>query len=369
MEIHQLVHTLNYGDAISGEALTIQRLLQERSIASSIYSVNAHEKVAKATRHWSKFKSEVAKKTAGKVALILHYSIASPLNKLFLESTSLQRAMIFHNLTPVRWFSSYNQRVSADLKVGFNELPSIAQAANLLLADSDFNRRELEALKCPPAKVLPLPLDLTQWNIPANPAVAKALKGHAGKNILHVGRLAPNKRIEDIIKAFYFYHHKIERNSRLWLVGIDIDTEIYSFELRRLISELRLKEAVYFAGGVANQDLKAFYEQADLYLCMSEHEGFCVPLLEAMHFGIPVIAYNSCAIRDTLGEGGVLLERKSPAETAELMQLMMSDMTLRKDFIERGKAQVEKFSLNNFSCKLEELVISGLFAEQKDCRS
>lgn len=359
MRIIQLVHTLNYGDAISGEAITISRILTEQKITNAIYSVHAHEKVAQYCRNWQTLPADLqaAESNGEPVVLILHYSIASPLNKLFREISNVKRVLIYHNLTPVEWFQAYNSRVREDLEIGRDELRSLLSIPDLVVADSRFNKLELQRYGRFDVEVLPLLLDEQKWNIGANAGIRAALRGHGGKNILHVGRMAPNKCVEDIIKSFYFYHHKIERRSKLWLIGNDVDTEIYSFELRRLVTELRLKEAVEFVGAVADSELKAFYENADLYLCMSEHEGFCVPLLEAMYFGVPVIAYDACAVGETLGEAGILLGQKLPAETAELMNIVITDKSVREELQQRGRARATQFGLASFTEAFFKLIV------------
>ncbi len=365
MHIHQFVHTLNYGDAISGEAITIRRLLRERGIDSSIYSVHAHEKVEDCVRRVENFASDLqrAREAGEDVRLVLHYSIASPLNQLLIQTEGVSKVMIYHNLTPDRWYAPYNQRVTRDLRTGRRELTSLLKQMDWVLADSEYNARELSGFGHSEAQVLPLVLDTTKWNISANPGIANIMRSQGEKNILHVGRFAPNKKIEDIIKAFYFYHHKIEQKSRLWLVGSDIDTEIYSFELRQLVSELRLKEAVNFIGTVSDDELKALYQGADAYVCMSEHEGFCVPLLEAMHFELPVIAFDACAVPETLAGGGLLVAEKDPMELAELIHIAVSDTAVRSELISRGHARVAAFSEASFLGNLERLLINSPFAE------
>ena len=361
MQIHQLVHTLNYGDAISGEAITIRRLLAARGIQGNIYSVHAHEKVKDQMRPWRYFEEDrqAAAARAEPILLILHFSIASPLNDLFLAAQSVTKAVIYHNLTPPRWFANYNSRVYADLQQGVKELATIAQAADLIFADSEFNKIELIPLVSKPVDVLPLPLDLTKWSVAANPGIANLLQSSGEVNLLHVGRLAPNKCVEDIIKIFYFYHHKIQRRSKLWLIGIDIDTEIYSFELRRLLSRLNLKHSVEFVGAVADSELRSFYENSAVYLCMSEHEGFCLPLLEAMYFRLPVIAYAACAVPETVGDAGVLVQRKAHAELAELVNLVATDNSLRGPLVEAGLRRVDDFSETSFQRLLDQLLINS----------
>ena len=362
MRIHQFVHTLNYGDAISGEAIAISRMLRNRGLKSRIFSVNAHEKVRGECSDWRDFKAEIedAAKAGEEVAGVLHYSIGSPLNELYQTTPDLRRVLIYHNLTPERWYFGYNSRVVADLRQGRAELPGLLSSSDIVLADSDYNRAELEEAGCRTAQVLPLLIDTEKWSVSANGGIAQAIRGHGGRNILHVGRFAPNKCVEDIIKAFYFYHHKIDKQSKLWLVGSDIDTEIYSFELRRLITELRVDHAVEMVGTVADSELRAFYESCDLYLCMSEHEGFCVPLLEAMHFGLPIIAFASTAVPETLGDGGALIGAKAPAQTAELMSLIINDSALRTRLVDAGKRRVEQFSPAAFELALEQQLVAPL---------
>lgn len=362
MNIHQFVHTLSYGDAISGEAVAIQRMLRAEGHQSEIYCLHSHEKVKQFARSWELFTSDLdtAEASGASTAVVMHYSIGSPLNALFSDEPRIARALIYHNLTPEHWFYHYNPRVVADLEQGRVELPELLRGVDVVLADSEYNRGELRDFGCSTAEVLPLFIDTEKWSVAANPGIARAVRGHGGKNVVHVGRLAPNKCVEDILKAFYFYHHKIEKQSKLWLVGMDIDTEIYSFELRRLISELRLQEAVEFVGTVADSELRAIYEGADVYLCMSEHEGFCVPLIEAMHFGVPVIAFDSTAVGDTLGDGGVLLGRKAPAELAVLMNIVITDPSVREQMVAAGKRRVRDFLPEVFLGNLRSRLIEPL---------
>lgn len=373
MKIHQFVHTLSYGDAISNEAISISRLLRSIGIESHIYSVHAHEKLKSEVRLWNLFQEDLeeSKSKNEEVAVILHFSIGSPLNDIYLKETGFKRALIYHNLTPEAWFFGYNPRVVADLRKGRTELPELLKSVDVALADSEFNKNELLEFGCKNAAVLPLLIDEKKWSIPRNNGIYNILKSKRGVNILHVGRFAPNKCLHDIIKAFYFYHHKIQKNSKLWLIGSDIDTEIYSFELRLLINELRLKDFVEIVGTVADSELKAFYEAADVYLCMSEHEGFCVPIIEAMHFGLPVIAFNSSAVGDTVADGGILFNEKKFAEIAELINIIVTDNNLKSNLVAQGKERVKFFSEQHFVSRINKTLvepIQSLFKEHSSTK-
>lgn len=353
--IDQFVHTLQYGDAISGEAITIMRLLREQGFKSDIYSVNTHEKLRSIPLNIETFKEDEEGH-----AVLLHYSISSPFNEVYASLKNACRVLIYHNLTPLEWYASYHARVTSDLIKGREELPQLLKETDLVLADSTFNALEVKEMGAKNTEVLPLVLDPERWEKTANPGILAALKGHGGTNILHVGRFAPNKCIQDIIKGFYFYHHKFDKKSRLWLVGSDTDTEIYSFELRKLAQELHLKEAVQFVGTVSDDELRAFFEGSDAYVCMSEHEGFCVPLIEALHFKVPVIAYASSAIPETIGNGGVLMEKKDPLFLGTLLHTILTNQSERQTLINQGASEMHRFTLDAFQASLQSKLLSKI---------
>lgn len=352
MKIHQFVHTLAYGDAISNEALQLRRALQKQGIGSEIFVVHAHEKLKAQTRPYQTL-GELPRDE--KTVFILHYSIASPLNEIFNDLQDCLRVLIYHNITPETWFLAYNARVVGDLRSARAGLAKAVNSADLVLADSAYNLSELSTDK--PSAVFPLVLDEDKWNIAANAGIAGLLSSGGRANFLHVGRTAPNKCLEDILKIFYFFHHKIDKQSRLWLVGSDIDTEIYSFELRRLALELHIEEAVTFAGSVADCELRSFYENSDIYLCMSEHEGFCVPLLEAMHFGVPILAYAQPAVKETLSGAGIIFGEKRHAEIAEAAQLVLADNSLREKCVRAGRERLQEFGWTRFEERLAKHLI------------
>ena len=192
MFVHQFVHVLNYGDAISGEAIAIKRLLEQQGIRCNIYCVHHHEKVKEYASDISEF-STFFEEDSDEHCILLHYSIASSLNDLYAKQKSAKKALLYHNLTPVSWFLPYNARVAEDLKVGHKELPELLSISDIVLADSTYNKSELEALGCSSCEVLPLPIDQKKWGINSNNGIAKVLSSNGCKNFLHVGRLAPNK--------------------------------------------------------------------------------------------------------------------------------------------------------------------------------
>lgn len=355
--IHQLVHTLSYGDAISGEVLALQRCFRAAGRESEIFALNIHPKYVGAARHARDFPPVFT----GEV--VLHYSLGSSLNHLYAGLTSATRTLIYHNLTPARWFKGVNPRIVDDIERGLIELPELCRATDRLIADSAFNAGELRALGFE-STVLELPIDDSKWAVERDSELHALVAGDPGVHILHVGRLAPNKCIEDIIRTFWFFHRFVEPRSRLWLVGIDIDTELYSFALKRLTHELEIDGAVRFVGHLGDGGVKALYEAASVYLCMSEHEGFCLPLVEAMHFGLPVVAFASSAVPDTLGGAGVLCREKRHAEIAEVIGEVARNAELRDRLIAAGRARVAALGFEIFSER-----VARLFGETPPARA
>lgn len=353
--VHQLVHTLSYGDAISTEVLALQSALSSSGTESRIYSINTHPRHKGETVDYREFDR------AFEGEVILHYSLGSPLNPLYTSLNRCKRTLIYHNITPARWFAPVNHRVAADIEAGLDELPALCRCSDRLLADSAFNAAELAQLGFA-AEELALPVYSGRWDEPRNEGIFRLAKEEGGIQLLHVGRLAPNKCVEDIIKIFYYLHHHIDKHSRLWLVGIDTDTELYSFSLKRLAHELHVADAITFAGCLADSEVRALYEACSSYVCMSEHEGFCLPVIEAMHFGLPVLAFASSAVPETLGAGGVLVREKRHPEIAELLYRMHNDPELRAKIVSAGRAQVGRFSMQRFKER-----VAGLFGESGSC--
>jgi len=349
MVIHQLVHTLSYGDAISGEVLALQRCFHAAGAESEIFAMNTHPRLKGKTRDWRELKTDFSG------TLVLHFSLGSPLSRTYLNARRAKRCLIFHNLTGPEWFRGINPRVAADIEKGLQELPVLCTVTDVLIADSAFNARELAKIGFE-AQVLELPVDFARWDLPKNMGIDALLKQEGGIHILHTGRLAPNKCIEDIIKTFYFLHHKIFKPSRLWLVGIDIDTELYSFSLKRLVDELDLSDAVNFVGCLDDAELKSLYEGCSAYLCMSEHEGYCLPLIEAMYFGLPVAAYAATAVPETVGEGGVLFYEKRHPEIAELLFKIHADSDFKSALTAAGHSRVSPLSYKHFCLKVQRTI-------------
>lgn len=345
--VHQLLAALSYGDAISNEALAIQGHLRAAGFASDIFAEKVHPRMAHLARPLWEYRGESSPETV----CVFHFSIGSAAGRLAFHGPD-RLVAIYHNITPASFFLGFHPHLAGLCHHGRRELEAFAPRTALALGDSEYNRRELEAAGFQQTGVLPIVLDLAKYDAPASPVVRR-LYDDERTNILFVGRIIPNKKIEDLVRTFAAYQRWVEPRSRLLLVGDTRGFERYLDRLHELVSELRVDEVV-FTGQVDDDELYACYREADLFLCLSEHEGFCVPLQEAMHFGVPVVAYDAGAVRETLHGGGVLLREKRPEEVAELLGRLGKDEGLRRAVLETQERAMAEIRSTDFGALLLE---------------
>jgi glycosyltransferase involved in cell wall biosynthesis len=322
-----MLASLTFGDAVGNEALYIQSLLRDRGLASEIFAESSDSLMKGRCRPLAAYE-EVS---SSENVVILHFSIGS-------RTSSMARLLpdklllLYHNITPAHWFVPYAPKVAMQCIEGRAELASLTRRTAMALGVSEYNRRELEEAGFAPTAVLPLLFDRKRLEASPNPVILDMYDDDR-TNFLSVGRVMPNKRLEDVMKVFKLYQSRVDRRSRLIFVGQYLDFERYFEHLLRYSDELGL-EHVDFAGHVDTSDLAAFYQIADVYLCMSEHEGFCAPLVEAFQMEVPVIAYAAGAVEETLGGGGILAREKRFFEIAELAHLLVHDEELRGRVVE-----------------------------------
>ncbi|HMP72019.1 MAG TPA: glycosyltransferase family 4 protein [Kiritimatiellia bacterium] len=327
--IHQLVAGFSNGDAISNEARVLQSLFRSWGCASDIFCEN--RRILPELRTTTRDLAEAATLIGPEDAVILHLSIGSPANLIF-PTLPGRKVIYYHNITPPHFFRGIQEEIAAHLRMGLDQTKQLAGAADLNLAVSRFNADELEAIGYRNVEVIPLMLDPRQWEGPADRAVLSELQDGL-LNILFVGRCAPNKCIEDLLFATYYLERYVEKNCRLIHVGSSAGLERYEALLRTKAQELGLSR-VHFAGSVRPEQLRAYYQSATVFLCLSEHEGFCIPLLEAMAHRIPVLAYAAGAVPDTLQGAGVLFHEKRFDLIAETIGRIARDSTLRSAILE-----------------------------------
>lgn len=353
MQIHQILPDIAYGDAISNYTVELRDALRELGYESNIYAARIHPTMKDYAINYREYPISGEKRV-----LIFHFSIGSEITS-FIKDLSDKRILIYHNITPHTYFPEFNKTLAKLLKSGRDELREISNIIDYALGDSEYNRRELVNLGFKKTGVLPIFINFNGYNQePDNSVIEKFQDDYI--NFIFVGRISPNKRQEDIIKIFYCYNRFINRRSRLFLIGSYIGLEKYYWQLRNLAKKLGLEESIHFLGHVSSKELLAFYKLADIFICMSEHEGFCVPLLESMYFGIPIMAFNSSAIPYTLDKSGVLINKKCYIEIAEMANIVIEDTKLRSKIVNSQNIRLNYFTKDNvipiFKRYIEEVI-------------
>jgi glycosyltransferase involved in cell wall biosynthesis len=230
---------------------------------------------------------------------------------------------------------------------GRRQLADIATEVRCALADSAFNESELHALGCTHTAVAPILLDFADYETAPDPtllAERRRARQGGGTDWLAVGRIAPNKCQHDIVLAFAAFRKLHDPRARLTVIGGQSAGE-YWRALHRLTAALGIADAVTFTDVVSHAELLACYRSADVLLCLSEHEGFNVPVVEAMYFGIPVVAYAATAVPDTVADAGILLTDKDPVVVAGAVERLRSDASLRELIVDAGHQRAEHFSI------------------------
>ena len=321
--VHQLLAALSYGDAVSNDALAIQRHLRAAGFESDIFAEHAHPRLGRACRRlW-----EYERVSSPDTVCLFHFAIGSGAGRLIFRAPD-RLVVRYHNITPPEFFAGFLPHLARQCHQGRRELRAFASRASLGIGVSEFNRAELESAGYRRTAVVPVPLDLDAFAAGPRAPVVRRLFGDGRTTILHVGRIIPNKKIEDLVRAFAFYQKAFDPSSRLLLVGDHWGYEPYLLFLQAAARELGAQDVV-FTGQAEDDELRAYYSVATAYVSLSEHEGFCVPLLEAMAFGVPVVAYDAGAVAETLAGAGVLLKTKPPEEVAGLLRRLVTDDALR----------------------------------------
>lgn len=284
--------------------------------------------------------------------VLIHHSAALPDLDALLALPG-RRLLLHHNVTPARWLWDASPVVAAHCALGREQLPELIRACPVTAADSAFNAAELTALGAPRAEVVPLLVDLAPLGLPG-PRPGGAV---AAPQVLFVGRLSPHKRQDLIIEAFALYRAARAPGARLTLIGEPL-TGAYADELRAL-GERLAPGAVTVRSGLTVAEVGDAYRAADVFLCLSEHEGFCVPLLEAMALEVPVIARAVGAIPEVAGDAALLLDEDDPALVSELLHLVAADGELRDELVRRGRERVRVFAPDVVAGRLREVVLAA----------
>jgi len=358
---HQFNPVIAYGDAVGNDCLELQRIFWSAGVRSDLFASEAKPEMRAFTRSWDDL--ELIQRRDG--LLLVHHSIGTQAVPKVLASPA-RKAIVYHNITPGHYFAGLNDYLKTYAELGREQLKELAKAAEFGIADSEYNRKELEAAGVANTAVVPALVDWEDFDRPPDPEVARELADERTA-ILTVGQILPHKAVHDVVAAFAKYRES-DRTAHLYLVGPTAMSGSYLDRVRGEIRRLGLDGAVTLTGSVTIEQLVAYYRGATAFLTLSEHEGFCVPLLEAMRSELPVVANAAAAIPETLGDGGILLENKSPEAVAEQLERVVHDQALRKDLIEKGRRRVDAFSRRAVAERLKLALAQGGW-DMPDARS
>jgi L-malate glycosyltransferase len=358
MIINQWVPAAHRGDAIGDSARSVRDMLRAMGHSSELFALTIDDDLRTEVRPFDDPASRRGDIT------IFHFALPSPMTQAFATLTGA-RVLQYHNITPAAFFAPYDAGLFRLAALGRRELATLAGHVDLALGDSEFNRLELEETGFTRTGVLPIAVNTERiTGAPRRPALEKIL-GDGLINILFVGRIVPNKRIEDHIRLAEMYKRYVDSYYRFIFVGRYDGLPRYYAQVRALISEFQmLPDRFWFTGPVPDEDLAAFYRWADVYVSLSEHEGFCVPLVEAMAADVPVLAYAAGAVPETLGGAGVLFSPKDLEFAAEMMGTLVYDHAVRQQVIDGQRRRVRDFAAPRVQARLEE-VLAGFGAQSR----
>jgi glycosyltransferase involved in cell wall biosynthesis len=335
--VNQWVPAAHHGDAIGDSARRVRGLLREMGHASELYALTIDDELQGDVIPFSDASAKDGDLT------IFHYALPSPMTSAF-ASLKRGRVLQYHNVTPASFFAGYDPALFRLAALGRQELTTLVGQVDLALGDSAYNRDELESLGFQPTGVFPIAVDTSRITAPASrPALEKILDDGL-VNFLFVGRIAPNKMIEDHIRLAEVYKRYVDAYYRFIFVGrYDVVPKYYSM-IRALMSEYRLlNDRFVFTGHVPDEELAVYYRHAAVYVSLSEHEGFCVPLVEAMAADVPILAYSAGAVPDTLGGAGVQFAPKDLEVAAELLGTLAFNDDVRASVIAGQQARLSAF--------------------------
>ena len=350
MIINQWVPAAHRGDAIGDSARRVRDLLRAAGHDSELYALTIDEDLRDDVRP---FQDQGARQ--GHIT-IFHFALPSPMTEAFASLSGI-RVLQYHNITPAAFFAPYDAQLFRLAALGRQELGSLAGRVDLALGDSEFNRQELEELGFARTGVMPIAVNMERLTAaPRRPALEKIL-GDGLINFLFVGRIVPNKRIEDHIRLAEMYKRYIDSYYRFIFVGRYDGLPRYNAMIRALIVQYRmLPERFIFTGAVPDEDLAAYYRWADAYISLSEHEGFCVPLVEAMATDVPVLAYAAGAVPETLGGAGMLFSPKDFEFAAEMLGTLVYDRPVRDRIVSGQRRRLRDFAPDRIEQRLKEVL-------------
>ena len=340
--IDQVIPTLASRDAIGGHVMQLRDLLRSRGYASDVYYGNASP-----DRLDDGFPvTRIGDPSSSGRVLLYQLSIGSGVADIFRDRPE-RKFVNYHNITPADLLEAWIPQVGEEVRWGRAQLRELASVTEFTIADSAYNETELRAAGYRSTTTVPLLIDPEDFTGSPDPALSARLEGQrrtGGGDLLFVGKVSPHKGQHDLVKALAAYRRLYDPEARLHIVGGAISEE-YQRAVERFADELELSDAVEFAGSVTHEELIAYYEHCDVFLCLSNHEGFCVPLLESMYHRLPIVSYQFTAVPETVGGAGLILPDKEPARVAAAIHRVVTDDRLRAELAAAAGERVDWFAL------------------------
>ncbi|RMF02568.1 MAG: glycosyltransferase [Chloroflexi bacterium] len=350
LRIDQFHTNVSPGSSITNQILNLQDMLRGMGYHSRIVCEQMPDRFPERIESMAAY----TRRASAADVLLLHFSLNYSQTVMdWLKALPCRKVLIYHNITPHAWFAGINNVYWEAARTGRAQLSQLRPLVQAGWGDSAYNCRELQANNWEQTGVLPIIFNPARVKGRAERKILK--RWQKGVNILFVGRISPNKRLEDVILSFYYFKQFVNAEARLFLMGAAGGMERYLNYLQTLVQRLALRD-VFFTGHTLPKDWRAYYQIADIYLSMSEHEGFGIPLLESMYFEVPIIAYKAAAIPETLGGSGILISKKNFAAIAELMGLVVEDHALRAEIIAGQNRRLQDFMPSAVKPRLEGLL-------------
>jgi glycosyltransferase involved in cell wall biosynthesis len=336
MIIEQFLPAFHYGDAIGNSTLSLHKYLLGKGIDSRIISLTIDENMRDKASFFKDYRENPES------IKILHFAVPSELTDFFIK-TKGKKVMVYHNITPARFFVGFSDEFVKFTNEGRNHLKRLKDSFDMSIADSEYNAQELRELSFGNVFVFPIMINFEEYSKPFNKPYYNLLNDER-KNIIFVGRISPNKKIEDLIKVLFFYKKFISPSIRLIVAGNTATLPKYFYSVRDLASRFFLtSDDIVFTGHIPFDELLSVYKLGDIFLSMSEHEGFCLPLIESCCFQVPIIAYDAGAVSETMNEAGIIVKNKNYEYIAGLVDEVIFNKKLNSKLKNYEKKRVEKY--------------------------
>ncbi len=357
--VHQFVPALLPRDATGDHTLALRDTLRRAGWDSDIYVEAAHDELQYEATYFERY----AQRAEPGDILLYQLSTASPMAE-FLLGRPEPLVLDYHNITPTSFYAGWEDGTEEKVAQARRQAAALAPRAALGIADSSFNAADLESMGCVNTAVVPILVEVEGpgAHIDERERARLGARHGAATVLLFVGRFSPNKAQHHLVEALWLYRRWYDPDARLHLVGPKV-TAAYVEAVFGFADELGLAGAVHHRHDLTEAELAAWYHDADVFVCLSEHEGFCIPLLEAMHAGLPIVAFGAGAVPETLGDAGILLDTNRPSAAASAVHRIRSDATLGDSLVTAGHRRVKAFdpshTRDRFVEVLGDLTLSG----------